>query len=110
MVLVVLVDDVALRLSERELSPDAVSDDATIVERLVAVAPPQGAVPFAPDIGARIREHVRRVSPAAPRHVAPPPKPRELGSLIVLVASVVVVLALIIAFAVILRRAPTEPW
>ena len=107
---VVLVDDVALRLSERELSPDAVSDDATMVERLfAAVAPPEGAVRIAPDIGARIREHVRGVSPAAPRHVAPPPKPRELGSLIVLLASVVV-LALIIAFAVILRRAPTEPW
>ena len=109
-VLVVLVDDVALRLSEQELSPDAVSDDATMVESLVAVAPPQGPVRIAPDMGARVREHVRRVSPVAPRHVAPPPKPRELGSLIVLVASVVVVLALIIAFAVILRRAPTEPW
>jgi len=107
---VVLENDVALRLSERELSPNAVSDDATMVERLVAVAPPQGAVRIAPDIGARIGEHVRRVSPAAPRYVAPPPKPRELGSLIVLVASSVVVLALIIAFAVILRRAPTEPW
>ena len=104
------VDDVAPHGSEREMSSDVASDDFTAVESLTAVAPPQGAVPISPEIGARVREQFRREARAASRHVAPPPKPREFGSLIVLAASAVVVVALIIAFALILRLAPTAPW
>lgn len=62
------------------------------------------------DVLARVRQQARRPGRVVSREVAPPREPREPGRLLVAVTTVILALALVVALAVIFRRAPTAPW
>ncbi len=62
------------------------------------------------DVRARIRQRQRTAGRVIARELPPTRPPREPGSLLVVIASAILVLALLVALAVIFRRLPTAPW
>lgn len=62
------------------------------------------------DVLARVRQRARAKGRTISRENPAPRPSREPGSLVVFIASVILVVALLVALAVIFRRAPTAPW
>ncbi len=91
-------------------SPSDVAEDWDVVarERAAAVAARSDAI--SADVLARIRLQAQRPGRVVAREFPPPREPREPGRILVVLTTAVLVLALIVAFAVIFRRAPTAPW
>jgi len=72
--------------------------------------PPASLPPITEDVLDRVRRQAQGSSRIIAREVPPPRDPLHAGSILFILAAVVLVLALLVAIAVIFRRAPTAPW
>lgn len=94
-------------------SPGDVVEEWDVVARERAAPSVARADAVNADVLARIRQQAHRPGRVVSRDVAPPRaprEPREPGRILVAVTTVILALALIVALAVIFRRAPTAPW
>lgn len=101
-----------------DLGGVAISSPGDVVEEWDVIARQGSApAPTAPrgdtigaDVLARVRQQAHRPGRVVSRILAPPTEPREPGRLLVILTTAVLALALVVALAVIFRRAPTAPW
>lgn len=90
-------------------SPDEVAEEWDVIAR-ERVMPTTPGIAMNADVLARVRQQARRPGRVVSRNAAPPSEPREPGRFLVILTTAVLALALLVALAVIFRRAPTAPW
>lgn len=90
------------------LETEAVETEVVDLERAATPAAQTAAINA--EVLARIRQQARRPGRVVSRDMAPSREPREPGRILVAITTAVLALALIVALAIIFRRAPTAPW
>jgi hypothetical protein len=72
--------------------------------------PSTNSGPIHAEVLARVRQQAQRPGRVVAREPKPEGESRFLGSLVTFIVSAILIVALLVALAVVFRRAPTAPW